>query len=98
MDLTIFGRFHALQGQEAVVAAAIAEVTAASRAEPGCLGIAAYRSIQDGRLFYIHSRWADEAAFEIHAGLPHTVRFIDRIAPLIDHPLDVARTRPLHAG
>ena len=42
-------------------------------------------------LFYIHSRWTDEAAFDLHAQLPHTVRFIERVGPLIDHPLDVTR-------
>jgi hypothetical protein len=26
-------------------------------------------------------------------GLPHTVRFIERVQALIDHPLDVTRTR-----
>jgi quinol monooxygenase YgiN len=31
-----------------------------------------FRSIRDPRLFYIHSRWVDEAAFDTHAGLPHT--------------------------
>lgn len=98
MELTIFARFHALQGREAAVAAAIAEVTAASRAEPGCVGIAAYRSIQDGRLFYIHSRWTDDAAFDVHARLPHTARFIESVTPLIDHPFDLARTRPFDAG
>src|SRR3989442_13231275 len=51
------------------------------------------RSTRDPRLFYIHSRWVDEAAFDHHAGLPHTVRFIERVQALIDHPLDVTRTR-----
>jgi hypothetical protein len=31
----------------------------------------------------------------LHATLPHTVRFIETVQPLIDHPLDVARTRPI---
>jgi len=35
----------------------------------------------------------DEAAFDHHAGLPHTVRFIERVQALIDHPLDVTRAR-----
>ncbi|MGH2670087.1 MAG: putative quinol monooxygenase, partial [bacterium] len=47
------------------------------------------------QLFYIHSRWKDEAAFENHAGLPHTVRFLERVQPLIDHPLDVTRTEQI---
>jgi quinol monooxygenase YgiN len=92
MELFIFARFHARPGQEDAVASALRETVAPSREEPGCLSIHAFRSVRDRRLFYIHSRWKDEAAFEVHAGLPHTVRFIERVAPLIDHLLDVNRT------
>jgi len=62
---------------------------------PGCLAINAFRSVRDPRLFYIHSRWIDEAAFDIHAELPHTVTFLERVTALIDHPLDVTRTTSL---
>ena len=92
MELYIFARFHARAGEEASVAAAIRTVIVPTGKEPGCLGINAFRSIRDPRLFYIHSRWQDAAAFENHAGLPHTVHFIDRVETLIDHPLDIART------
>ncbi len=91
MELFIFARFHSREGQEADVAAALSDVVGSTRAEPGCLAIGAYRSIRDPRLFWIHSRWIDEAAFEAHAELPHTLRFLERIQPLIDHPLDVMR-------
>jgi quinol monooxygenase YgiN len=37
----------------------------------------------------------DETAFEVHADFPHTVRFLERVQQLIDHPLDIARVRPL---
>ena len=57
--------------------------------------IGTYRSIRDPRLFYIHSRWAGEAAFEIHAEFPHTLRFLERVQPLIDHPLDVTRAQAI---
>jgi quinol monooxygenase YgiN len=95
MQLTIFGRFHAREGQGEAVAAALGEVVGPTRDEPGCLGIEAYRSVRDPRLFHIHSRWIDEAAFDAHAALPHTVRFIDKVQPLIDHPLEMTRSRPL---
>ena len=72
---------------------ALRNVVAPTRDEVGCLSIQAFRSAGDPRLFYIHSRWVDEAAFDLHAGLPHTVRFIERVEALIDHPLDVTRTR-----
>ena len=92
MELFIFARFHARPGNEGAVAEVILENMPPSRAEPGCLNIHAYRSTRDPQLFYIHSRWKDEAAFDSHAGLPHTVRFLERVQPLIDHPLDVTRS------
>jgi len=63
--------------------------------EPGCLMIDAYRSTRDPRLFHIHSRWVDEAAFQVHADLANTNEFVARAEALIDHPVDVTRSRPL---
>jgi quinol monooxygenase YgiN len=94
-ELFIFARFHAREGQEEAVAAALRDVVGPTGAEPGCREVAAYRSVRDPRLFWIHSRWVDEAVFETHAGLPHTVRFLERVQQLIDHPLDITRTRPI---
>jgi quinol monooxygenase YgiN len=62
------------------------------RAEAGCLAIDACRSTRDPRLFFLHSRWIDEAAFEVHAALAHSALFLERVRPPIDHPLDVTRT------
>lgn len=95
MELFIFARFHAREGQDATVAAALRAVVAPTRAEPGCIAITAFRALRDARLFYIHSRWQDEAAFERHAELPHTRHFLAQVEPAIDHPLDIARTEPL---
>jgi len=92
-EFFIFARFHARRGNEGAVAQALLDVVTPSREEPGCLSIHAFRSTRDPQLFYIHSRWTDEAAFENHAGLPHTVRFVGRVEPLIDHPLDVTRAQ-----
>jgi quinol monooxygenase YgiN len=91
MEVFIFARFHARPGNESAVADALLDVLAPSREEPGCVSIHAFRSMRDPRLFYIHSCWKDEAAFECHAGLPHTLRFVERVEPLLDHPLDVTR-------
>jgi quinol monooxygenase YgiN len=92
MELCVFARFHARAGRESAVAAALLEVIVPTREEPGCLSVHAFRSIRDPQLFYIHSRWNDEAAFELHATRGHTMRFLERVEPAIDHPLDVART------
>jgi quinol monooxygenase YgiN len=91
MELFIFARFDARPGNENAVAEALLDVLPPLRREPGCLGIHAFRSVRDPRLFYIHSRWRDEAAFEHHAGLPYTVRFLARMGPLIDHAFDIVR-------
>jgi quinol monooxygenase YgiN len=95
MELSVFIRFHARPGQAAALASALDEVVPPSHAEAGCVFIQAYRSVQDPDLFHIHSRWVDEAAFDLHAGLAHTQRFLASVQALIDHPLEVARTRPL---
>ncbi len=95
MELFIFARFHAREGQQGAVEAAIREEIPQAQAEPGCLAINAFRSTRDPRLFFIHSRWTNETAFDTHTEMPHTVHFISRVEPLIDHALDVNRTRPL---
>ena len=95
MELVVFARFHARPGNEDAVAEAILANLAPTREEPGCLEIPAFRSIRDLRLFYIHSRWKDEAAFEDHARLPRMIRFVERLESLIDHPFDAARTEQI---
>lgn len=95
MEMFIFARFHARPGQEGAVAEALLDVLGPTREEPGCRSIQAFRSNRDPRLFYIHSRWEDEAAFDHHATLPHTVRFVARMEPLIDHPFEAVRTSRL---
>jgi quinol monooxygenase YgiN len=97
MELFIFARFHAQEGHEEDPAVVLREQVGRTRAEPGCLSIDAFRSIRDPRLFYIHSRWTDEAAFEVHAQLPNTNRFIERMRKLVDHPLE-AVTRATAIG
>ena len=92
MEQYVFVRLHAREGEESAVEEALREVTGPSRAEPGCLSFHTFCSTRDRRLFYIHSRWMDEAAFQLHAELPHTMRFLKRVDPLLDQPRDVTRT------
>ena len=95
MELFIFARFHARTGMEAAVDEALHAVLAPTREEPGCLDVHAFRALRDPQLFFIHSRWKDEAAFERHAGLPHTVHFLERVESLIDHTHDIVRTEQI---
>jgi quinol monooxygenase YgiN len=93
--LYVFARFHAKAGLERRVEQEIVKVLAPTREEPDCLGVNMFRSLRDNRLFYIHSKWLNEDAFDHHAELPHTKSFVDTVATLIDHPLDVVRTMRL---
>jgi quinol monooxygenase YgiN len=95
VELYIFARFHARAGQEKAVEAVLRDILPSSRTETGCLSIHSFRSMRDPRLFYIHSRWTDEAAFEIHAGLPHTVHFLESMDALVDQPREVTRAQIL---
>ena len=92
MELYFFGRFHTRAGNESAFEEALREVGLLSREEEGCLSFHGFRSLRERQLFYIHSVWRNEEAFEIHANLPHTLRFLERVQMLIDHPLDTTRT------
>ncbi len=93
MELFIFGRFHAREGCEDALGEAMRKVILATREEEGCLEIHCFRSVRDIRLLYLHSQWVDEASFEKHAKLPHTVEFLQQVEALLDHPREVSRTQ-----
>jgi quinol monooxygenase YgiN len=95
MELFLFARFHARAGCQSALCEAIKTVEGPTKLEPGCLAYQAFRSVRTPGEFYVHSRWRDRAAFELHASLPHTVQFISRVESLIDHPLSVSLTEPL---
>lgn len=73
-------------------------VVNASRSESGCLAILAFESLREPATFAIHSEWADEAAFEVHAKLPHTVRFLEAAGRLLSHAVQGVRTREIGGG
>lgn len=94
-ELVIIARFHVREGAEAAAIEALGENIGPTRAEEGCLGIQMFQSIRDARLFHIHSRWKDEAAFERHAEEPHTVRFLGKMEAITDEAREVSRAKLL---
>ncbi len=98
MELFIFARFHVREGREGAAAKVLAEQVQGVRSEPGCLAIEAFGSTTDPLLFFIHSRWENEAAFEVHAQLPRTARFVATMQEMIDHPFEATRTRALKSA
>jgi quinol monooxygenase YgiN len=92
MELFIFARFYVQDGCEVEASAILLEQATRVREETGCLAIDTFASVRDPRLFYLHSRWIDEAAFDRHAELQDTLQFVTRMQRLIDHPFDVTRS------
>jgi quinol monooxygenase YgiN len=91
-------RFEPLPGKEAVFRDELLRVNEPSRAEIGCLRIDVFESLREPRVFAIHSEWVDEAAFELHATLPHTVRFLAAAQTLLPHPVEGLRLRQVGGG
>lgn len=86
-------RFEPLPGKEKVFREEILRVSELTRAEPDCMRIDVFESLHKPVIFAIHSEWADEASFELHATLPHTVRFLETAAKLLSHPIQGLRLR-----
>ena len=92
-ELYVFAPFGARAGAELGVEQALRSVHAATATETGCLVHRICRSVREAALFYVHSIWTSESAFEQHAALTHTIRFVKQVEPLLDHALEVTRTR-----
>jgi quinol monooxygenase YgiN len=94
-DVFVFVTLHAASGHDEALASATRQIVAQTREEPGCLFVEGFRSCQDLALFYIHSRWIDDAALDAHQALPHTSQFVGSAQTLLDRPMQVVRTRPI---
>jgi quinol monooxygenase YgiN len=95
MEIFVFARLHARPGKRMDVHRAMFDIQGPTRQEPGCLAYGGFQSVRDPDEFYIHTRWEDMAAFERHAELPHTTRFVDAVLPLLDHPFTVTLAQRL---
>jgi quinol monooxygenase YgiN len=91
-------RFEPLPGKEAAFREELLRVNTPSRAEAGCLSIHVFESPREPLVFAIHSEWVDEAVFEIHTTLPHTVSFLDAAEKLLAHPVEGLRLRHIGGG
>ena len=98
MSVHFFVRFEPLPGKEMRFREELLWVNEPSRAEIGCLAVRVFESLREPFVFTIHSEWVDEAAFELHAQLPHTVRFLRAAEELLTHPVQGLRTREIGGG
>lgn len=84
-------RFEPREGMADEFREAMRRVATPTREEPGCLRADIFESVHEPRTFAIHSVWRDEAAFDLHTTLPHTVAFIEAADRLLTHPIQGMR-------
>ncbi len=82
-------------GKEAAFREELLLVSEPTRAEAGCLDMKIFESVREPREFAIHSEWVDEAAFDLHTQLPHTLKFLDAAKELLRHPVEGLRGRAI---
>jgi quinol monooxygenase YgiN len=88
-------RFEPRPGNESAFREELLRVVEPSRTETGCMSLHVFESVRQPFTFAIHSEWKDEAAFELHAQMPHTVRFVKAAAELLTHPVEGLRSRQI---
>lgn len=98
MSVHFFVGLDPKPGKEQEFRDALLRVVEPTRAEVGCLAIDVFESVGPPAVFAIHSEWVDEAAFERHAQLPHTIRFIQAADELLTHAVQGLRTRWIAGG
>src|SRR5579863_975845 len=84
-------RFEPQPGKQDAFREELLRVNEPSRAEAGCISILVFESVREPFVFAVYSEWVDEAAFELHAQLPHTVRFLRAAEQLLTHPVQGLR-------
>jgi quinol monooxygenase YgiN len=98
LSVHFFARFEPLPGKEMQFREEALRVVEPTRSERGCVAIHAFESLREPFVFAVHSEWVDEGAFELHARLPHTVRFVEAARELLTHPIEGLRTRQIAGG
>jgi quinol monooxygenase YgiN len=98
LSFHFIARFEPLPGNEAAFRNELLRVNEPSRAEIGCLSIDLFESLREPFVFVVHSEWADEASFALHATLPHTLRFLAAAETLLPHPVQGLRLRQIGGG
>ncbi len=91
-------RFEPVPGKEAAFRDELLRVNGPSRAEAGCLSIEVFESLREPFVFAVHSEWVDEASFELHTTLPHTVEFLAAAETMLTHPVQGLRLRHIGGG
>lgn len=98
MSVHFLAQFEPKPGKEHEFRDELLKVVDPSRAEAGCVALHVFESLKEPPRFAIHSEWVDEPAFEYHAQLPHTLRFLRAAEELLTQDVRGLRTRQIGGG
>jgi quinol monooxygenase YgiN len=70
-ELLVIARLNAAAGEEEAVSAAVPKLVTASRAEPGVINFAGYRSLDDPAEILLLELYSSRAAFDAHLAASH---------------------------
>jgi quinol monooxygenase YgiN len=76
MEFVVVVRYKARAGESGRVEAALRNMLAPSRAEPGNLVYEVLRDAADPSVFVLYERYTDEAAFEAHRSSAHFSKWL----------------------
>ena len=74
-------------GHEAAIRAALLELVAPSRGEPGCVCYNLHESKEQPGLFIFYEQWADQAAFDFHCKTPYFLGLDAKLAGHTEPPV-----------
>jgi autoinducer 2-degrading protein len=77
--------------REQFLTAALDDSTCSVRDEPGCVRFDVIQDINDQDHYYFYEVYRDEAAFQEHTQMPHTGRWRDAAAEVLQEPSQAAR-------
>lgn len=80
-------RFIPIEGCTAEFRKLMIDTAKMTRMEVGCLHLELFESVHEPTEFSLRSVWTSEEAFERHANLPHTERFVEASKTLLTHPI-----------
>jgi len=95
LPLHTFVRFEPTPGKEHQLREELKLLLEPTRTEPGCIRIHLFEALRAPLVFYIHSEWVDEVAFDAHPKLPHMTRFLGLAGELVAHPVKGIRTKQI---
>jgi quinol monooxygenase YgiN len=85
-DLVVVATAMSKPGKEAELLKALLDVAGPTRAQPGCVSFALYRSKQDPSVVTALERWASVADYEIHHKGAHVAKLMAAMGPVLAEP------------